>query len=413
LGTASTKVEMPKAVITQDMIDEMNSKVGTKLRLEHSINNEEATRFAIRKFADGIGDSNPLWSDIEYARKTKYGTIAAPPSWIFSVLGGIQFGWRGLGGFHSSSEVEFYKPVLLNDKIIPECYFLGFDGPKPSSFAEKVVINKKEARYMNQRNELVASNKWFVTRIERGKAKGKSIFSDIELPHPWTQKQLDEIEKQVLNEEIRASKTRYWEDVEIGQELGPIVKGPIGVTDEIAFLIGGGAPIPRLAANGVRLRQFQTHPAWSFRDPSTYALEPIYSVHYNKEAAFAQGGLPMPYDVGVQRFCWQIQLLTNWMGDAGWLKKSSAQYRKFVFFSDVVWLTGKVTKRYIDSDGEFCVDVETSAINQRGDVVMSGRATIALPSKTSELFPLSRRLSATSEGGKTSNQKIQYNNAPH
>jgi acyl dehydratase len=392
LKTDNKKVEMPKAVITQEMIDEMTSKIGTKLRLEHSINNEDAAKFAIMKFADGIGDPNPLWHDIDYARTTKYGTIVTPPSWIFSVFGGIQFGWRGLGGFHSSSEVEFYKPILLNDKITPECYFLGFDGPKPSNFAETVIINKKEARYMNQRNELVASNKWFVTRIERGKAKGKSIFSDIELPHPWTQKQLDEIEKQVLNEEIRGSKTRYWEDVEIGQELGPVVKGPIGVTDEIAFLIGGGAPIPRLAANGVRLRQFQTHPAWSFRDPSTCALEPIYSVHYNKEAAFAQGGLPMPYDVGVQRFCWQIQLLTNWMGDDGWVKKSSAQYRKFVFFSDAVWLTGKVTKKYVDENNEYCVDIETSAINQRDVNVMPGHAVIILPSKEHHTSPVDIRL---------------------
>ena len=36
--------------------------------------------------------------------------------------------------------------------------------------------------------------------------------------------------------------------MEIGQELKPLVKGPITMTDEIAFLIGGGAPIPRLTA---------------------------------------------------------------------------------------------------------------------------------------------------------------------
>ena len=69
---------------------------------------------------------------------------------------------------------------------------------------------------------------------------------------------------------------RYWEDVEVGEELKPVVKGPLGMTDEIAFLIGGGAPIPRLAAHGVQLRQYRRHPAWAFRDPTTHALEPIY-----------------------------------------------------------------------------------------------------------------------------------------
>ena len=84
-------------------------------------------------------------------------------------------------------------------------------------------------------------------------------------------------------------------------------------------------------------------PAWAFRDPNTYALEPIFAVHYNQQAARAMG-LPFPYDVGIQRHCWQIQLLTNWMGDDGWLKRSYAEYQRFVYYSDVVWLTGKIVK---------------------------------------------------------------------
>jgi hypothetical protein len=45
-----------------------------------TINNEEATRTAIPKFAVGIGDTNPLWTDLDHASKTRYGTIVAPPS---------------------------------------------------------------------------------------------------------------------------------------------------------------------------------------------------------------------------------------------------------------------------------------------------------------------------------------------
>ena len=53
------------------MINEMRNKAGMKLRIDQAINNEEATRLAIRKFADGIGDSNPLWIDAEYALHTQ------------------------------------------------------------------------------------------------------------------------------------------------------------------------------------------------------------------------------------------------------------------------------------------------------------------------------------------------------
>jgi len=388
----SKKVKMPEAVITDDMIETMRKKIGTKLRIEHSMNNEEATRSAIRKFAAGIGDPNPLWTDAEYAGKTRYRSIVAPPSWIFSVFSGLQFGWRGLGGFHNATDAEFYLPILLNDKILPECIYTGFEGPKPSEFAERIIIDKKENSYTNQRNELVARVKWSSIRMERAKAKRRGKYSKIKLPHPWTEQELKDIEEEVLSEEIRGADTRFWEDVEIGEELKPVVKGPIGMTDEIAFLIGGGAPIPRLAAHGVQLRQYHNHPAWAYRDPNTHALEPIYSVHYNKEAARAQGGLPMPYDVGFQRHCWQIHMLTNWMGDDGWLKRSYAEYRRFVYHSDVVWVKGRITKKYINSEGECCIDIETSAINQRGEEVMPGGATVALPSRKKQTFPLDKRL---------------------
>jgi hypothetical protein len=146
-----------------------------------------------------------------------------------------------------------------------------------------------------------------------------------------------------------------------------------------------------LSAHVAALLQYRKHSAWTFRDPNTYALEPIFAVHYNKEAARAMG-LPMAYDVGFQRQCWQIHLLTNWMGDDGWLKKTYAEYRRFVFLSDVIWVKGKVSKKYVDADGEPCVDIETNAVNQRGEEVMPGRATIALPSRNKDTSPMDSRL---------------------
>jgi acyl dehydratase len=391
---AKEKVTMHDSVLTDELIEEMRSRQGTKLRCDHTVGNEEATRMAILKFADGVGDHNRLWRDADYAGKSVYGTIVAPPSWILSVLAGMQFGWRGLGGFHNASTLEFYRPILLNDKIMVEVFFKHFEGPSPSKFAEQVVTNFKEANYYNQRDELVAANKWSVMRFARSSARKKSKggkYSNIALPHPWTEEELKRIEEEVLTEEPRGSQVRYWEDVEIGEALTPIVKGPIGLTDMIAFLIGGGAPIPRMAAHGVALRQYREHPAWAFRDPHTFAKEPIFAVHYHKEAANAMG-LPLPYDVGTQRHAWQIQMLTNWASDEGWIKSTNMELRRHVFLSDVVRFTGKVTRKYVDGDGEYCVDVETSAVNQRGEDVMPGQATIALASREKGLCPVTKRL---------------------
>ena len=127
---AETKdAKMAEAVITEEMITDMRSKIGLKLRTEGSTHNEVATRMAILKFAEGIGDPNPLWSDEEHAKKTRYGSIIAPPSFLWSVFSHVQFGWRGLGGFHSGCDIEFCKPMYLDEKVAAERVFTKVVGP--------------------------------------------------------------------------------------------------------------------------------------------------------------------------------------------------------------------------------------------------------------------------------------------
>jgi hypothetical protein len=80
------------------------------------------------------------------------------------------------------------------------------------------------------------------------------------------------------------------------------------------------------------------------------------------------------------------------MGDEGWLKRCYAEYRRFVYHSDVVWLKGKVTRKYVDEDGEYCVDVETHGINQREEDTMPGQAAVALPCREAGAWPVEKRL---------------------
>jgi acyl dehydratase len=308
---------------------------------------------------------------------------------------GIQFGWPGLGSFHSATELRFHEPVFWHDTITSSCRYEGFSGPTPSRFAGRMVTDHFANRYVNQRGDTVAEIDWHVVNFERAVARSKAdretqTTAGLQIPHPWTADELEEIRAQVLSEQPRGANPRYIEDVALGEELGPLTKGPIGLTDEVAFVAGGGAPIPRLAAHAAALHAYHKHPAWCFVDPETRALEPIYSVHYNRHAANAMG-VAYQYDVGFQRQCWQIQHLTHWCSDAGWVKAAQAEYRKFVYLSDVVTLSGTVTDKFVDDDGEHCVRVETRALNQRGENVMPGSAVIALPSRQSATSPAERR----------------------
>ena len=380
--TTMGEARMAEATLDEEMLETMRAKVGLELRIEHSTNNREVTRLSIERFAAGIGDTNPLWMDEEVARASAYGAPVAPCSWVICCFSGLQFGWPGLGSFHSSSDVRIVRPIFQGDHLTPTCTYRGFDGPRASTFAKQTVTDHFLNTYTNQRGETVAEISWDVINFERqtARASSASTSGELQLPHPWTAEELTAIEDQVAGEQPRGAQPRWWDDLEVGDRIDELVKGPIGMTDEIAFVSSGGAPIPRLAAHRASLLQYRKHPAWAFRDPTTSALEPIYAVHYNAHAAQAMG-VAMQYDVGFQRQAWQMHLLTDWMGDEGWLKHCSAQYRSFVYLSDVVRLGGEVTAKYVDSDGEAVVDIRTHATNQRGADVMPGVATVALPTR--------------------------------
>ncbi|MBU4009384.1 MAG: acyl dehydratase, partial [Proteobacteria bacterium] len=113
--------------------------------------------------------------------------------------------------------------------------------------------------------------------------------------------------------------------------------------------------------------------------------------HYNIEAA-NECGLPYPYDTAVQRHCWLIHFLTNWMGDKGWIKRSHARFKGLVYLSDAIRISGYVTDKYIDDNKECCVDIVSKAINQRGDDVMPAKSTIILPSRNDKLGPIDKRI---------------------
>lgn len=382
------KAHLAEGKITQEALSEFSKRVGIELRIPN-VYNTEVTQDAVRHFCEGIGDINPLYHDLEYARRTRYKGLIALPSWLYSVFPTwVLQGLPGVHAFHAGNQWEFYKPIRVGDKIKPKCFFTGFE-EKKSEFAETTIMEYQEAQYFNQDDVLLAKAKVWIVRAERRAARDKGKYSHISLPHPWTEEELKKVEKDILAEEIKGAEPRYWENVLEGEELTPVVKGPLGLTDMVAYC-AGASPV-RLLAHRVALELYKKHPAWGFRDPITYAMEPVYSVHYNKAAANA-AGLPYPYDVGVQRNSWFIQLFTNWMGDEAWLKRCYAEYREFVYLSDVVWIKGNVTRKYVDADGDYCVDISAHGINQRGKDTIPGWATVCLPSRKHNYWPLEKRL---------------------
>ena len=102
-------------------------------------------------------------------------------------------------------------------------------------------------------------------------------------------------------------------------------------------------------------------------------------MHWDHERA-QELGLPSSYDYGQMRTSWLIHLITNWMGDDGWLWKLACQSRAFNFMGDTTICSGHVTDKR--QEGEHCVvDIEMASTNQRGEDTAPGTATVILPSK--------------------------------
>ena len=336
--------------------------------------NEHATVDTIRHFVNGIGDANPLWTDSEHARRSRYGQIIAPPSFLYSVYwcSGRTGGLPGVHGFHAGNDWTWYRPILLGDRITVQEQFTGLD-EKKSQFAGRIFIQSSVATYRNQRGEVIAECKGWQIRAERRAARERGKYQ--REPYRYTPEEMEAIEEAVLNEQFRGATPRFWEDVQVGEELSPIVKGPLSTGDLSAFVAGciGGL------AHGAALQEFRRHPAWGYRDEKSGALEAIIRVH-DAEGTATAAGLPMAYDYGCQRMCWLGQLPTNWMGDDGFLKRLYGKLLLFNYVGDTTWIKGKVAGKRQEG-AEHLVELEIWAENQLHEITANGSATIVLPSK--------------------------------
>jgi acyl dehydratase len=389
-------VEHAERRITEEMLEELRRRKGVKLRYNFP-HLELASKDMIRNFAYGLGDANPLWMDEEYAKKTRYGCIVAPPYWPVSVAVMVPHGLPGLPSFHRSDNWEFYKPVLVGDTLKAENIFTGFE-EKQSKSLGRIILMYQDRNYYNQRDELVAKCTGCTMNTEGGGIQKGGRHSGVQLPHPWQEEELKKIEDEILAEQVRGARVRYWEDVEVGDELPQLVRGPLSDADIFAFFAGHGGGIA-IVSHGIALATYRRHPTWGFRDPETHAMEPAVAFHWNKHIAKAMD-LPYPCDMGIQRHCFLIVLLTHWQGDEGWLKRCRAEFHGFFFLSDVIRIGGRVTKKYIDEDGDHCVDIDSYAMNQRGEEIMPGKSTIALPSREKGIWPVEKKLPGQKKTGK-------------
>ena len=367
------KPEVTFGKITDEALAAMRAKFGIPYYMIRQ--NEVASKDAIRQFCNGIGDDNPLYRNPEYATRTKWGHILAPPTFLYAVA--CPQGMEGLPGVHAfycGCTWEWSKAIHINDELT--CVDVPIDLiEKHGKMGGRQFLQIGRTVYYNQRGEVVSTQKRETMRVERQQVKERGKYAGV-TKYVYTQEELRKVDQSYENEEVRGANPRFWEDVNVGDPVTPVTKGPLGQTDMVEFWVGiGGGQ----GAHGIRRKYMKRHPKWGIKDAKTGILEPMADVHYESDKSDAIG-VPVAYDLGMQRFCWAGHVITNWMGDEGFMKKLSARCILFNVFGDTQFVGGTVAKKWTEGD-EYLVEIAIKTVNQRGEETMPGKAVVSLPSK--------------------------------
>ena len=118
----------------------------------------EVTREDIVEFATSLGESNPLYTDEEYAATTPYGGIIAPPTFCvsfrsYATMPDLKLNY-GKRGFDGGKECQFVAPIRPGDCItgvdrIAEVY-------EKTGRSGNMIFIVRESEMTNQHGEKVA-----------------------------------------------------------------------------------------------------------------------------------------------------------------------------------------------------------------------------------------------------------------
>jgi acyl dehydratase len=353
-----------------------------------------ATPDAIRNWSLGVGDDNPLYTDDDYGAATRWGSQIGHGTMVGHVktpmLGDpvpdevkqqTKSLFRGIHVFVSGGTWDWYRPIYPGDRIFT---FNGEESieEKKSEFAGRSIIQVRRDVAINQHGDVVGVYRILRVLTERKTAREKGKYAEIE-PARYTDDDYEKIDAIYAAEKPRGAEKRFWEDVNVGDELQPMVKGPLTVTEIIAFHAGGYGFVP-YGLRASRVGYNNRKRIAPFYIKNEYGVWDVAQrLHWDSQWAKAIGN-PMAYDYGVLRQSWFYHQVSDWAGDDACIVRLEDSIRKFNYMGDTQFLTGTVIAKR-EEDGRKLVDLELHMINQRETETAYGSATVALPSRDAGL----------------------------
>jgi len=140
--------------ISQQKINELENRIG----VDFPTMAYDIERGMIQRFVNAVGDTNPLWQNEDYAKKSGYGGIIAPPNLIltlgFDRVLEAYISDASITVLHGSTELECRRPVQAGDVITANAKIINVRQRQGKEGA--TVFVTFEITYRNQRREAVA-----------------------------------------------------------------------------------------------------------------------------------------------------------------------------------------------------------------------------------------------------------------
>lgn len=304
---------------------------------------------AIRHFAFGVGDDNPLWFDPGQSEASLWGRRFAPPCFAYAIdETTVAPGHETLARRYHAVDWTWFDLLTLGTELRPKAELVAEDEVN-GTLAQRGVVT-----FADSAGNVVATAETTTVR------SAESLITIDQRPElRYAPADIDAIESRVLDEERRGAETRYVEDVAVGDDLGEVVKGPLSIMDVVAWCTG---------TQGVA----------------------------TDEDEYSDGGLLAQTATGPQQVAWMAHLLTNWMGDDGFLHRLRVEIIDLPPLGSTTSISGQVAAvRTID--GLNVVEADVVATNQSGEITARGSALILLPLRDGSVsLPLSTAVDPTS-----------------
>ena len=351
-------------------------------------------------FCPALGYDNPLYTDPRYGRSTRYGGLIAIPTFAAFLKyimprGALFFKPYAISTLVAGFKWEYNYVFRPGDTIKTSSMTLSQTEKKGTT--GRIAFLYAGGGYWNQYKELVATGVGGNCAIDK-EAAGESIkrgegVRDAMIYergiYKYSKEEVDKIVALIEGEKRRGAVPLYWEDVNVGDKLTPVVKGPLGTCDLMGWESKSGRGLS-YACYELAYKQVSSQKGivtGGYRSGLNTLTNWPYDIsiggHYDWEGAKSRG-MPAPFDVGCFRACATGHLLSDWMGDDGFIRRVDVQFRKPSIYGDTTIFNAEVVKHYKDKvmDEEYgAVDIRIVGMNQLGEVSTPGMATVYLPSK--------------------------------